>query len=202
MNKSFLIGIPIRDLINPMSRLSTVLSGEERIQLSKNLIINLQNSFASIETEIYIISNSPDVEIFCNNNNLKFFRSNKDGLNQEIQYFLKHMSKFKYWTVVHGDLPYITKHFASVWKKLCVEKDIVIAESKDNGTPIFGGSVKFSKFSYGENSYTKHLSILENNSYKFEKVFHKEFYFEIDDESDYKDFLNNPPRWYRKIENF
>ena len=95
MNKSFLIGIPIRDLINPMSRLSTVLSGEERIQLSKNLIINLQNSFASIETEIYIISNSPDVEIFCNNNNLKFFRSNKDGLNQEIQYFLKHMSKFK-----------------------------------------------------------------------------------------------------------
>ena len=62
MNKSFLIGIPIRDLINPMSRLSTVLSGEERIQLSKNLIINLQNSFASIETEIYIISNS---QVIC-----------------------------------------------------------------------------------------------------------------------------------------
>ena len=32
MNKSFLIGIPIRDLINPMSRLSTVLSGEDQKQ--------------------------------------------------------------------------------------------------------------------------------------------------------------------------
>ena len=38
MKKSFLIGIPVRDFVNPMSRLSEVLSKDQRIKLSKGLL--------------------------------------------------------------------------------------------------------------------------------------------------------------------
>ena len=53
---------------------------------------------------------------------------------------------YKNWTIVHGDLPYITKHYARIWMNLCESEDIVIAASKDNGTPIFGGSKMYNKF--------------------------------------------------------
>ena len=35
MKKSFLIGIPVRDFENPMSRLSNIMSKDERVNLSK-----------------------------------------------------------------------------------------------------------------------------------------------------------------------
>ena len=199
MNKTFLIGIPIRDFVNPMSRLSNLLTPSERIDLAKNLILNLVNAFSDEETSIYIISNSPEVELFCKLNNLNNFQSQKQGLNEEVKEFINAVDNHNYWTIVHGDLPYITKHFAGVWKKLCESKEIVITESKDRGTPIFGGNLKFNNFTYGKNSFLKHMEILHDLSIKYEKVFHKEFYFELDDEDDYEEFLQNLPRWYKKL---
>ena len=201
MNKTFLIGIPIRDFVNPMSRLSNLLTREERIDLAKNLILNLKNTFADEETSIYIISNSPEVELFCELNNLNSFQSQKKGLNEEVEEFIKAVNNHKYWTIIHGDLPYITTYFANVWKKLCKSKEIVISESKDRGTPIFGGNLKFNNFKYGKNSFIKHTECLQDLSIKYEKVFHKEFYFELDDEDDYVEFLQNQPRWYKKLNN-
>ena len=201
MNKTFLIGIPVRDFVNPMSRLSNLLTADERIQLSKNLILNLKNVFSDQETALYIISNSPEVSLFCKSNNLEIFQSSKSGLNEEVKQFINLVNNYKYWTIVHGDLPYITKHYANVWKKLCKSKKIVITESKDRGTPIFGGNLKFNNFTYGKNSFLEHMKVIQDMSVEAEKVFHKEFYFELDDEADYEEFLKNKPRWYTKLNN-
>ena len=58
MKKSFLIGIPVRDFDNPMSRLSNIMSKDERVNLSKGLIINLINVFSMTKTDVYVISNN------------------------------------------------------------------------------------------------------------------------------------------------
>ena len=68
------------------------------------------------------------------------------GLNNEIKSFINQVNKYKSWTIVHSDLPYLTKHFARTWISLCTSKDIVIAASKDNGTPIIGGTKFFNNF--------------------------------------------------------
>ena len=96
------------------------------------------------------------------------------------------------------DSPYITKHFARIWINLCESKSILIAASKDNGTPIFGGGKTYNNFLYGRNSFIKHTSSMEKENIDYERVFHKELYFELDDEEDYSEFIKHQPRWYRK----
>ncbi|MDA8667383.1 hypothetical protein N9L58_00040 [Candidatus Actinomarina sp.] len=74
MKKSFLIGIPVRDFENPMSRLSEVLSKDQRISLSKSLLLNLVDVFQDENNDIYVVSNNPKVKEFCNDhsiNNMK-----------------------------------------------------------------------------------------------------------------------------------
>ena len=201
MKKTFLIGIPIRDFDNPMSRLSNLISKEKRVDLSKNLIINLESVFSDTKTDIYVVSNNNAVKSFCNINNVNVFKTEQHGLNEEIEYFLSMNENYKNWTIVHGDLPYITKHYARIWINLCESEDIVIAASKDNGTPIFGGSKMYNNFLYGKDSFIKHTDILKKENTSYKRVFHKEFNFEIDDEKDYLDFIKHKPRWYKKITN-
>ena len=75
MKKSFLIGIPVRDFDNPMSRLSNIISKDERITLSKGLIINLLNVFSTTKTDVYLISNDNEVKLFCDDNSINIFKS-------------------------------------------------------------------------------------------------------------------------------
>lgn len=199
MKKSFLIGIPVRDFENPMSRLSNMVSKEERIHLQKHLILNLVNVFTSANAQPYVISGDVKVKAFCDTNKINIFSTKQTGLNNEVVDFLKEIVDFKYWTIVHGDLPYITKHFARTWINLCENNKIVITASKDSGTPIIGGSIQFNKFMYGSNSFDAHTKILNQTKIAYERVFNKEFSFEIDDEEDYLEFIKHKPRWYKKL---
>ena len=61
MNSNILIGIPIKSLDNPMSRLSESISLLDRKKIQLNLIKNTVNSFKNENIEIYLISN--DLEI-------------------------------------------------------------------------------------------------------------------------------------------
>ena len=201
MKKSFLIGIPVRDFGNPMSRLSKVLSKDQRIELSKGLLLNLIDVFQDSDSDIYVVSNDIKVKEFCHKKNINVIETGEKGLNNEIKSFINQINKYKSWTIVHSDLPYLTKHFARTWISLCTSKDIVIAASKDNGTPIIGGTKFFNNFLYGENSFNKHIDILQEQNTPYERIFHKEFCFELDDEEDYMEFLRHKPRWYTKIEN-
>ena len=199
MNKTFLIGIPIRDFVNPMSRLSNLLTPSERIDLAKNLILNLVNAFSDEETSIYIISNSPEVELFCKLNNLNNFQSQKQGLNEEVKEFINAVDNHNYWTIVHGDLPYITKYFAKTISQEIEGSEILIAKSKDSGTPFIAGTVSFDEFTFGVKSFDKHSKYLKENKYEYKQIFSTEFTFELDDENDYQKFLLNQPRWFKKL---
>ena len=103
------------------------------------------------------------------------------------------------WIICHADLPYMTKHFANTISAEINENEIIIAQSKDNGTPFIAGTLSFNKFLFGKNSFNKHIEFLIDKKYAYKQIFSTEFTFELDDEEDYKKFIQNQPRWFRKL---
>ena len=199
MLKNFLVGIPVRDFKNPMSRLQNALTIDSRIELSKAMFLNITKSFQDDSTKIVCVTNDKLVKDFCQNNTIETFSSLNKGLNSELEDFL-HSYEYDHWTICHADLPYITKFYAQEWIKECKLAELVICASKDNGTPLLGGSTKVKKLMYGNNSFNNHMEIFLNEDIKIKKSFNKEFSFEIDDEEDLKEFLKNKPRWSKKLD--
>ena len=198
MINKFLIAIPVRDFINPMSRLDNILSTSNRIKLSKAMLLNIVQSFQDENIEILCVTRDKLVKDFCDKNNIKIFSSKRTGMNNELEDILDSI-KYDHWTICHADLPYINKFFAKEWIKSCKVSDIVICSSKDNGTPLLGGSAKVTQLKYGQNSFEKHMKIFQDNNFDIKKSFNKEFCFEIDDENDFQEFQKNLPRWYKNI---
>ena len=199
MNRKKIIGIPIKNLENPMSRLSEVLTKDERINIQKELIQNIVKSFKNNDHEIYLISTNNEVEILANILNVKIFKSNSAGLNNEVIEFSKLFSNYDGWIICHADLPYMTKHFANIISTEVNENEILIAKSKDSGTPLIAGTLNFNKFLFGKNSFNKHIEYLREKKYVYKQIFSTEFTFELDDGDDYKKFIQNQPRWFRKL---
>ena len=103
------------------------------------------------------------------------------------------------WIICHADLPYMTKHFANIISTEVNENEILIAKSKDSGTPLIAGTLNFNKFLFGKNSFNKHIEYLREKKYVYKQIFSTEFTFELDDGDDYKKFMQNQPRWFRKL---
>ena len=199
MLKNFLIGIPVRNFENPMSRLEDILTVEKRVELSKGMFENIVKSFKNDDTKIVCISNDALVIDYCKNNEIETFSSNKNGLNSELEEFLDSY-EYEYWTICHADLPYLNNFYAQEWIKECKSSQIVICSSKDQGTPLLGGNFKIKKLIYGKNSFDNYMKIFLQENLKIKKSFNKEFSFEIDDEEDFKNFLQNRPRWSKNLE--
>ena len=198
MLKNFLIGIPVRNFKNPMSRLENVLSVEKRIELSKGMFENIVKSFENEDTKIVCITNDEFVINYCKNNDIETFSSKKKGLNFELEEFL-HSYEYEYWTICHADLPYLNNFYAQEWIKECKSSQIVICSSKDSGTPLLGGNIKIKKLMYGKNSFDNHIKMFQEKNLDIKISFNKEFSFEIDDEDDFLEFQKNTPRWFKGV---
>jgi len=199
MDKDFIIGIPVRDFNDPMTRLSNDLSLDKRILLMKSMLINIVDSFQDKNVDIFCITNDSLVIEYCNKLNIPTFISKSKGLSNEVSEFLNSNNNYQGWTICHADLPYLTKYYAKNWINECLNNEILISESKDSGTPLIGGKYYIKNFKYGKNSYKKHTEFLDRESISYKKVFHHELSFEVDDSEDYKELLKNKPRWFRKI---
>ncbi len=201
MDKNFIIGIPLRDFRDPMTRLSSNINLDERINLMKHMFLNIVKSFQETNVEIFSITKDSSVIDYSKKIGIESFISKSKGLSEEAIEFLNSNKKYKGWTICHADLPYITKYYAKNWINECMNNEILICESKDSGTPLIGGKNYIESFHYGENSYKKHTEMLNNENINYKKVFHKELSFEVDDLEDYKQLVKNQPRWLRKISN-
>ena len=199
MNSKIIIGIPIYSFDNPMSRLSASVDLKTRQSLQKALLVNTVNCFKAENIDIYLISNSYDVEILAEELDVKLFKASVSGLNEEIIEFTTLIKNYKNWSICHADLPYLNKFNISVFLNEIENNKIVISKSDDNGTPLIGGSMFFDNFQYGKNSFIKHTSILKEQKIEFKQIFNKELYFELDTPLDYEIFSKNTPRWYKKL---
>jgi len=199
MNKNILVGIPVFNLENPMTRLSSVLNSSQRIDLQIGLLKNTINSFKKESVEIYVISKDTKIELICTELGIQMYKSNLNGLNNEVVEFSGMFSQYKHWIICHADLPYINKHQCNVLFENLKSEDLLISKSSDSGTPLISGSVKFSDFSYGVESFESHIKNLKRLKINYKQIFSRELTFEIDTPDDYKNFLLHKPRWYRKL---
>ena len=85
MNSNILIGIPIKSLDNPMSRLSESISLLDRKKIQLNLIKNTVNSFKNENIEIYLISNDLEIVKLANQFEVTIFNSKSNGLNLKFK---------------------------------------------------------------------------------------------------------------------
>ena len=199
MNRKNIIGIPIKNLENPMSRLDKTLNKKQRITLQIGLIRNIVECFKDNDNDIFLISNDLEIKTLANQLEINYYNSNSIGLNKEVIEFSNNFKNYKGWIICHSDLPYVTKFFAKTISQEMQDSDILIAKSKDTGTPFMAGSVNFSDFKFGVNSFKKHTKFLIENNYEYKQIYSTEFSYELDDESDYQNFLLNQPRWFKKL---
>jgi len=199
MNKKNIIGIPIKNLDEPMSRLASTLDKNQRITLQIGLIKNLTECFEGKNNDIFLISNDSEIEKLANQLEINFFNTKSNGLNKEVMEFSINFKNYQNWMICHSDLPYVTKYFAKTIIQEIEGTEILIAKSKDSGTPFIAGSVNFDEFKFGVKSFDKHSKYLMENKYEYKQIFSTEFTFELDDESDYQKFLLNQPRWFKKL---
>ena len=161
MDKEFIIGIPLRDFRDPMTRLSNELSLNKRVELMQHMLLNIANAFQDQNVEIFCITKDSLVVEYCNKIEIPTFVSTSKGLSNESAEFLISNNNYEGWTICHADLPYLTKYYAKNWINECLNNEIVISESKDSGTPIIGGKTYIKKFQYGKNSYKKHTKFFD-----------------------------------------
>ena len=199
MNRKNIIGIPIKNLEEPMSRLSSILDKNQRTTLQIGLIKNLVECFRGKDNDIFLISNVPEIEKLANQLEINFFNTKSVGLNKEVIEFSNNFKNYQSWMICHSDLPYVTKYFAKTISQEIEGAEILIAKSKDSGTPFIAGSVCFDEFKFGVRSFDKHLKYLIENKYEYKQIFSTEFTFELDDQSDYQKFILNQPRWFKKL---
>ena len=199
MNRKNIIGIPIKNLEEPMSRLASTLDKNQRITLQISLIKNLAECFRGKDNDIFLISNNLEIEKLANQLEINFFKTKSVGLNKEVIEFSNNFKNYQSWMICHSDLPYVTKYFAKTISQEIEGSEILIAKSKDNGTPFIAGSVSFDAFRFGIKSFDKHSKYLMENKYEYKQIFSTEFTFELDDEIDYQKFLLNQPRWFKKL---
>ena len=181
-----------------MSRLKEILELNERIQLQKSLIQNIVSSFKNDERDIFLISNDNNVENFAHELEIKVFKTSEKDLNKEVFQFSTLFEQYEAWLICHADLPYINKFVANLFCIEIIENQIIITSSKDNGTPIIGGSINFNNFRFGNNSFLEHKKLLIKNNIEYSQLFLKELSFEIDNPDDYENFLKHKPRWFKK----
>ena len=199
MNRKNIIGIPIKNLDEPMSRLASTLDKNQRITLQIGLIKNLAECFRGKDNDIFLISNVSEIEKLANQLEINFFNTKSVGLNKEVIEFSNNFKNYQSWMICHSDLPYVTKYFAKTISQEIEGAEILIAKSKDSGTPFIAGSVCFDEFKFGVRSFDKHLKYLIENKYEYKQIFSTEFTFELDDQSDYQKFILNQPRWFKKL---
>ena len=199
MNRKNIIGIPIKNLENPMSRLAKTLDKKQRIALQIGLIRNIVECFRDNDNVIFLISNDLEIKKLANQLEINFYNTSLLGLNKEVIDFSKNFKNYQGWVICHSDLPYVTKFFAKTISQEIQGSDILIAKSKDSGTPFIAGSVNFSEFKFGVKSFEKHAKFLNENNFNYKQIYSTEFTFELDDENDYQKFLLNQPRWFKKL---
>ena len=84
MNRKNIIGIPIKNLEEPMSRLANTLDKKQRIALQIGLIKNLAECFRGKDNDIFLISNDSEIEKLAKKLEINFFNTKSIGLNKEV----------------------------------------------------------------------------------------------------------------------
>ncbi len=168
--------IPFK-LRNPKSRLSSLLSLEERVELAKAMLMDVLDVVSEFADEIIVLA-PPNTEIDFDVRVEEDERDLDSAINSRIS---------KDTAVIMADLPLL--NFETLERFLECEGDVVIAPGRKGGTNMLLVRDERFRVSYHYGSFFKHVSIAEKLGLKW-TVFDS-FYasLDIDDESDLLELL-------------
>lgn len=164
--------IPFRP-VNPKSRLSDVLSEEERKKFAELMLMDVVNVLKKFEFEIKVISSSKlDLDLGVE------VEEDSSSLDECVNNELKNVPK----AIVMSDLPLLNSE--TIERFLECEGDLVIAPGRKGGTNMLLVRKKGFKVSYHYCSFIKHLNFAKSLGFSY-RIFDS-FYssVDIDDRAD------------------
>ncbi len=173
--------IPIKDFESAKVRLSTVLGSNDRADLAKDLATSVIS--ACMESPVFIACEDDAVESWARDLGAEVLRNPSEGLNEAVDFGFRSLKEkgFKSVLITHGDLIYP----AGLLSLFGMEEIVIVPDSEFDGTNVLvlPTSIAF-EFSYGPNSYTRHLKLASTLEAEVLVVTDSPFSFDIDDPDD------------------
>ena len=202
--------IPLKRLDKSKTRLSSVLTLEERVELTIAMLEDVVESAVHAEgvERVYVINN--DVELSRNMKayGVKMLRDPGKGLNNALKVWLKKFEReSKSTLILPADIPLIKSEDLEQVIRLGAHHDMVISPSRNMGTnALLLKPPTLLKPLFGSNSFQRHLKSALEMNVKL-KVFENErIGFDVDNPSDLKILLSmqdtpcNVKKWMEKYD--
>ena len=173
--------IPIKSFASAKIRLSTVLDSNARADLAKELATSVVS--ACSETPVFIACEDDAVESWARNLGAEILRNPSEGLNEAVDFGFRSLKDrgFESVLITQGDLVYP----AGLLSLFVMEEIVIVPDSELDGTNVLvlPTNIDF-EFSYGPNSYTRHLKSATMLEAEVLVVADSPFSFDIDDPDD------------------
>jgi len=186
--------IPINSFNASMSRLSSLLNQEERIELTKILAIqtlNILNKIEAIDKIIVMTHETEWIESLSIEKITTIDDFDVPVLKKKIEKASNWMEKQKAKRIIYLsiDLPFINLTDVETFINSHKKGMTIVEADKDGGTnALILDMPRMINFQFGENSFKKHIQSAENANITIKVFKNRALSSDLDDENDFKKF--------------
>lgn len=186
--------IPINSFNASMSRLSSLLNQEERIELTKVLAIqtlNILNKIEAIDKIIVMTHETEWIESLSIEKITTIDDFDVPVLKKKIEKASNWMEKQKAKRIIYLsiDLPFINLTDVETFINSHKKGMTIVEADKDGGTnALILDMPRMIDFQFGENSFKKHIQSAENANITIKVFKNRALSSDLDDENDFKKF--------------
>ena len=154
--------VPVKALAVSKKRLSTVLSPQERADLTISMLKDVLRALKLSEvTQIIVTSSDHTIHQVANRLNVSYLSENQTGLNQALEQATQwlNLTHSDSLLIIPSDIPLVSpEDIAQIMKLDTDEKSVVLSSSQDGGTnALFKRPPDLIPACFGPNSYMRHI---------------------------------------------
>ncbi|UXM84254.1 2-phospho-L-lactate guanylyltransferase [Methanococcus aeolicus] len=171
--------IPVSPLNTVKTRLKDFLTPDERIELIKNMLLDVYEGISPICDKIYVVSKDKEILEF-----LKPYAvipimetENIKGLNDALNYAFNYIEEDNI-IITPADIPLIKKENINNIVKECKENSVILCPSRGGGTNLMVLNRSSIKTRYEGFSFLKHIEECKENN--INPIIFPSFYISID----------------------